>query len=591
MKIKKSTRISAVFLSILMLFSMFSTTMVYAANDTEATTSIESVTEDTAETQEKEIDKTFDVDIPPNESTEPTEQEEPAETVDSEIEQTKPTEAVNEPEQTPKETEPSVEPTNQSESKEPEVKQEPYDMEYVELPKDSKVTIEIIQDATENRMSFLRSANVLMDRQANQVGDVAVKSIVNNTYSDFRWTSITNGHNVVNARTYGLTDANGVKHTAYCIDADLKAGVGHTATYTGQKFTGIGAGALYAIYSNNVSGHTIRGHISIPPTPVGNTTLPGVEEDFKGTVSPNNMTMAMRFLAWTNNGRGNIVTPYNNTYCWNDFLNFAAYSGAIPKFYLNKSSISFEHGDGTPIIGAGYRPKTSYVISPKCQTFGQQKQSDGNEDPTEEIVWIKTFYEGSEITLDNYNTLLNGDLKAFYINNILDKIVKSSYDAAKSTALAYSNHVGYIWSSGSNEQRFVTFEYVPQELKLQLKKVSTRPDITNGNKMYSLKGISYDVFVDGKKITTLKLDENGNSNVYKFEPPASYRGKTAILREVDDNVRRTSGYRLNTNDVTIVLKNGKNIAEASDPPILDPTYLILNKVDAETGESYDKLGL
>jgi hypothetical protein len=136
----------------------------------------------------------------------------------------------------------------------------------------------------------------------------------------------------------------------------------------------------------------------------------------------------------------------------------------------------------------------------------------------------------------------------------------------------------------------MTFDRVRQAVKIKMTKTSSNPSCTDNNNSYSFEGIQYDVIVDGTTYHRLTLDANGESEEFTFPSGSAVQGKTVILREVDNDARKTSGYALGS-DGTVVLQNGENYVSVTDTPLMDPVNIIINKVDNDTGESYDKIGI
>ena len=527
-------------------------------------------------------------------------------------------------EQSEEKTEDVVEPTDEKvEETEPvesssddEVQsEEPIDLENMDP---DKVTVlpfefEIVDDDSVNmdpqkklfKASLLRGAN-----DSNTYGDMAIKGAWDTTVSSFVWNSIP-GYQTDNVRTFSLVDANGTSHMAFCIDSNRASGVGNTATYAGT-YSGIGAKALYAIY-RNVGSQSFS--ITIPAVnyTARNGDLINVPASYETvTIPKNDVILALRWLAWTNNidsnGNGSYdggITPSSSNAAWNDFYNLANAAGTVwPSLYFNVTRYQYEYfRNGQPWTpSASERDRYPLVeviswISSEAQNASAIGGGSGGpmvlvDADTDAKVAIRRM-AGRAITPANYTDIMAGaeyaESRASYAS-MVDSIVRQMYTKIYNVANSQSNVAGTMWSSGSREQRFVTFEYIPQVVKLQVTKVSSNPTVSDDNAMYKLEGLKYEIIVDGQSYGYVTLDANGVSNEFEFPVPGDVVGKTAILKEVDDATRKKSGYAVGSSG-TITLANGLNTINVSDPPITDPPALKLQKVDAETGESYDKLGI
>ena len=476
----------------------------------------------------------------------------------------------------------------------------------------------------------------------NVHGDEATKGNWENVHADFNWTSIPN-HNSANAMTFSLIDGAGEPHMAFCIDSSLPSGVfdgAPNATYLGT-YRGIGAQALYAI-AQGIGDTEVRDvkvlgmHFKSTDPQTGQvyqTVIPS--KTFNLNISRNNIILALRWLAWTNN-IDDLGNPSSNRYngiepnlngtdyeqkAWKDFLNLANYSGVEwPDLYAHSVYYQFEYRDA----------ETNNIVPPN--------NVNGLEDKRYESAWIsdnpskdnfsstvslddeygimplanffivigddgRTYYCEShlinnvrKITYQNYETILADEefskARSTYVN-MLDDVVNKLYNSVLNIARDQGDVVGHVWSNGVNYQRFVTFDYIPQVIELQLIKKSAIPAVSDGNNMYSLDGIKYEVIANGQSVgESLVLNANGVSNVIELKASDNIHiGDTIYLREVDDPVRKASGYALDTNLHPITLQAGRNTLEVSDVPLNDPPSLQLQKVDKETGESYDKIGI
>lgn len=123
---------------------------------------------------------------------------------------------------------------------------------------------------------------------------------------------------------------------------------------------------------------------------------------------------------------------------------------------------------------------------------------------------------------------------------------------------------------------------VPKKGKLQLIKSSANPEITDKNDAFSLSGAKYGVWSDSSmknKVTTLTTKSTGATNVVSVWPGTYYIKETTAPKGYikDDTVHK----------VTVT---GSHFATAKmikvkDVPESDPAWAILQKIDAETGET------
>lgn len=114
----------------------------------------------------------------------------------------------------------------------------------------------------------------------------------------------------------------------------------------------------------------------------------------------------------------------------------------------------------------------------------------------------------------------------------------------------------------------------------QVCKVSANPELTEGNRCYSLEGAEYTIYSDEactRVVKTLKTDENGNT-------PLAYidAGLQAVNYWVKETVA-PKGYALDSKTYLLTIKAGEiSTLNVVDYPQLDPVDLLLEKVNAET---------
>ena len=114
---------------------------------------------------------------------------------------------------------------------------------------------------------------------------------------------------------------------------------------------------------------------------------------------------------------------------------------------------------------------------------------------------------------------------------------------------------------------------------LQMKKVSSNPELTQGNSCYSLEGAVYKVYEDEqltKEVATLTTDSNGNSNTVSLK-----KGKY-FAKEVS----ASKGYHVSEKVHRVDVETGKTASFTSiERPKNDPIQILINKIDSETGKA------
>ena len=140
-------------------------------------------------------------------------------------------------------------------------------------------------------------------------------------------------------------------------------------------------------------------------------------------------------------------------------------------------------------------------------------------------------------------------------------------DAWKAGVLEY-NHDAYFLTSDEDKQRLLTTTgtFKLSNGKVEMQKVSSNPQATNGNSNYSLEGAEYEL----KNATAsykLVTDKNGKASLNKV------RSGEYILKEV----KAPKGYELNSQEYTVSVKSGQTtVIEAektTDKPVLGSVEL------------------
>lgn len=122
-------------------------------------------------------------------------------------------------------------------------------------------------------------------------------------------------------------------------------------------------------------------------------------------------------------------------------------------------------------------------------------------------------------------------------------------------------------------------EYNPTG-ELQISKVSSNPDITNGNSCYKLEGAQYGLYTDAgatNQINTLTIGSNGWSNTVTGLTAGTY-----YIKEI----KAPQGYALDTKVHSVTVNGGaKATMEMKDLPQSDPIAILLGKIDKETNQN------
>ncbi len=122
----------------------------------------------------------------------------------------------------------------------------------------------------------------------------------------------------------------------------------------------------------------------------------------------------------------------------------------------------------------------------------------------------------------------------------------------------------------------LTYKWDPKG-KLRLQKVSADPEITDGNKCYSLAGAEYRVYKDEActdLVGTLTTDADGRTEAIEVD-----EGKYFVKEYA-----APEGYALDPEVYSVTVKAGEeNALELSDIPQSAPIDILLEKTDADTG--------
>ena len=145
-----------------------------------------------------------------------------------------------------------------------------------------------------------------------------------------------------------------------------------------------------------------------------------------------------------------------------------------------------------------------------------------------------------------------------------------------------SFHLYICTTASANLQDLAYWTYNPEGY-LTLKKESANPDYTNNNPAFSLAGAVFEVYSDNgctNKVATFTTDDNGNTSTVKLNAGTYY------VKEVTPSQGFGIQYVNGSPLVQAVSVPSSNTATLTwkEYPKSDPIGILLNKVDAETGE-------
>lgn len=122
---------------------------------------------------------------------------------------------------------------------------------------------------------------------------------------------------------------------------------------------------------------------------------------------------------------------------------------------------------------------------------------------------------------------------------------------------------------------------------LHLLKESSSPSVTNGHPLYDLTGAQYGLYSsyanassDTNRIHTFYVSSNAGAT----NPAYGLGMGTYYIKEL----KAGKGYKLDPSIYTVQLNSASATFTAKDSPVDDPTRLVVQKLDVETGEAYGK---
>lgn len=138
--------------------------------------------------------------------------------------------------------------------------------------------------------------------------------------------------------------------------------------------------------------------------------------------------------------------------------------------------------------------------------------------------------------------------------------------------------VYFVTTNGGATQDLAFWEF-EQKGSLQISKVSADESITKGNNYYKLEGAEYGVYSNAAAtnlVATLKIDSTGWSQEIDLDAGTYYIKET----------KAPKGYAIDTKTYDVTVSSGsKTTKEFSDRPQTDPISIVLQKVDADTGNA------
>ena len=156
--------------------------------------------------------------------------------------------------------------------------------------------------------------------------------------------------------------------------------------------------------------------------------------------------------------------------------------------------------------------------------------------------------------------------------------------------------------STPNTDAYQTLMYVPALGTIALDKDSANSQVSAGNNLYKMAGLSYGVF-DSEQAATNSKGDPGAARAYTITLDEQGRGTatgvengTWWVRELDDAARRASGYALDESVYRVDVRVGSTVEDPdwvhtqdgsnpADAPLLAPVGMVVMKVDAQTGEA------
>lgn len=176
---------------------------------------------------------------------------------------------------------------------------------------------------------------------------------------------------------------------------------------------------------------------------------------------------------------------------------------------------------------------------------------------------------------------------AAVLNQLSQNPLDPSYEVFQSYLRQYKAYVAY--TGDSDVQDIVWLEKNPVG-HIKIKKISANPEITGGNRCYSLTGAEYGIYSNAactstKKVATMITDEDGNTEEKELEAGTYYIRELKASKGygLDDCGTKTAdgGWKGNAHVISVGAGESKTVT-CTEPVTLIPVNVLLGKVDAET---------
>ena len=142
-----------------------------------------------------------------------------------------------------------------------------------------------------------------------------------------------------------------------------------------------------------------------------------------------------------------------------------------------------------------------------------------------------------------------------------------------------------FWVRVSGKQDVFGAFYKTEYGKVNVKKESAIPLITEGNANYSLTGAQYTLYTDASCTSPVKTSQGGNAVITVKADGTSDPVEVETGQYFMKETKAPEGYALDTDVHSIeVRKDSTTVYAASDKPKSNPAELLLQKADRETGK-------
>ena len=144
------------------------------------------------------------------------------------------------------------------------------------------------------------------------------------------------------------------------------------------------------------------------------------------------------------------------------------------------------------------------------------------------------------------------------------------------------SHTLSLWmglpKADKNCDRYIIYRGLISTGTLTITKSSSRPEITDGNRCYSLAGTQYGLYSGTSLVGTLKVNENGKASL----PDVPF-GKY-VLKEIAAG----EGYAIDDREYEIVIDKTVVSMELEDRPQVNPVTKIICKIDEEIHTAWNE---